>query len=638
MRALQGGVSANTKLSQLVRSKYRPDIDGLRAVAILSVLGFHGSPGRLPGGLIGVDVFFVISGFLISTIILENLKRGSFSFVSFYVRRVRRVLPALLVVLGACFAVGWVVLLSDAYEQLGKQIAGAAGFISNFILWGESGYFDASAATKPLLHLWSLGIEEQFYLAWPPILWLAWRCRLNLLVVILAIIAVSFALNVGIVQRDTVAAFYAPYTRSWELLAGALLAYLTIEKPMLFAGFKYLRNAQSALGTALIVAGMLTITHDRAFPGWWALLPTVGTVLIISAGADPWINRVVLSHRALVWIGLISYPIYLWHWPLLSFARIVENDMPSRGLRTAAIAYSIAFAWLTYRLIETPLRFGAHGRAKAAALLSSMIIVGALGLLCYMQGGFNFRFPKAVQWLTASSYNPQESEGSCFLDREQDFRAFAACPSFPTVAGRRSIFLWGDSHAAHLYPGYKATFGPDFNIIQRTASACPPLLGFEETNTRYCRTINDRVVDQIAAEKPDKVVLAARWTIYDWRTKLAFTIARLREIGIRRIDLIGPVPQWPENLPTLLYRTYRADPAHHVPTRMLNSETIKLDRLIHQFADEMTINYISPIEILCDRDGCLTRLGDTSESLLQFDKDHLTAQGSGYLVSRFPRD
>jgi len=623
-----------------VRSKYRPDIDGLRAVAILSVLGFHASPSRLPGGLIGVDVFFVISGFLISTIILENLKRDSFSFVTFYGRRIRRIFPALLAVLVACFAVGWVVLLSDAYGQLGKQIAGAAGFTSNFILWKESGYFGAAAATMPLLHLWSLGIEEQFYLAWPPILWLAWRYRLNPLVVILAIGAISFALNIGIVQRDTVAAFYAPYTRAWELLAGALLAYITIEKPMPLAGFKPLRNAQSALGIALIAAGMLAITQDRTYPGWWALLPTVGAVLTISAGADAWLNRKVLSHRALVWIGLISYPIYLWHWPLLSFARIVENDTPSRGLRAAAIACSIVLAWLTYRLIETPLRFGTHGYAKVATLLISMTTVGALGLLCYMQGGFNFRFPKVVQDLTAFSYRFQEpyQDRSCFLQPDQDVSAFAACPSSPTQLGRRSIFLWGDSYAAHLYPGYKAVFGPDFNIIQRSASSCAPILGYLSAN---CRAINDHILDLIAAEKPYKVVLAASWNSYDWRNKLAPTIARIRKIGVRHIDLIGPVPQWTDKLPTLLYNSFRADPVHRVPTRMtsgLNTNIFELDPLMRQFADEMGINYISVMAILCDRDGCLTRLGDTSDSLLQWDSGHLTTQGSRYLVSRFPPD
>jgi peptidoglycan/LPS O-acetylase OafA/YrhL len=510
------------------------------------------------------------------------------------------------------------------------------------MLWRESGYFDPAAATKPLLHLWSLGIEEQFYLAWPLILWLAWRCRLNPLVVILTIGAISFALNVGIVQRDTVAAFYAPYARAWELLAGALLAYLTIEKPMVFAGFKSLRNAQSALGTALIAAGILTITQNWSFPGWWALLPTVGAVLTISAGADAWLNSKVLSHRILVWIGLISFPIYLWHWPLLSFARIVENDMPSRGLRAATIACSIVLAWLTYRLIETPVRFGAYGQAKAAALLISMTIMGTLGTLCYIQGGFNFRFPEAVQYLTASSYSYQEGyrEGLCFLRAEQDFHAFAACRSSPMRPGRQSIFLWGDSHAAHLYPGYESIFGRDFSIIQRNASACPPLLGLESSDRPHCKTINDRIFDLIAAEKPNKVVLAARWTLYNWRGKLTSTVAQLREIGIRQIDLIGPVPEWTDKLPTLLYNAYIADPVHRVPTRItsgLNQELFELDSVMRQFADEMRINYISPMAIFCDRDGCLTRSGDTGESLLQWDQSHLTTEGSRYLVSRFPR-
>lgn len=208
--------------AQLTHPKYRADIDGLRAIAVLSVVIFHAFPKLLVGGFIGVDIFFVISGFLISTIIMGSLEQNSFSFIEFYSRRIKRIFPALLLVLIASFVFGWFMLLADEYKQLGKHIAGGAGFVSNFFFWNESGYFDNAAETKPLLHLWSLGIEEQFYIIWPLLLWLSWKNRFSLLTSTIIVIVISFALNVVKVQSDTTAAFYSPQTRFWELLAGSV--------------------------------------------------------------------------------------------------------------------------------------------------------------------------------------------------------------------------------------------------------------------------------------------------------------------------------------------------------------------------------------------------------------------------------
>lgn len=314
--------------AHLTHPKYRPDIDGLRAIAILSVVGFHAFPFWVKGGFIGVDIFFVISGYLISTIIFGSLERNSFSFVDFYSRRIRRIFPALLLVLIACFAFGWFVLLANEYKQLGKHIAGGAGFVSNFLFWHESGYFDNAAETKPLLHLWSLGVEEQFYIIWPLLLWLTWK-KLNLLSITVAVALISFTLNiVNVNGGHAEAAFYSPQTRFWELMAGSILAYLTLHKMQVLEKFKlrlYSRigdhnpafapetrniifsNMQSMFGVVLIAIGVLVITKERHFPGWWALLPTLGALLIISAGAQAWFNRVILSSRVLVWFGLISF-------------------------------------------------------------------------------------------------------------------------------------------------------------------------------------------------------------------------------------------------------------------------------------------------------------------------------------------
>lgn len=392
----------------LLHPKYRPDIDGLRAIAVLSVVGFHAFPGWVKGGFIGVDVFFVISGFLISGIIYENLDKGEFTLREFYARRIRRIFPALILVMVACLVFGWFALLTDEYKQLGRHIAGGASFISNFLLWQESGYFDNSAETKPLLHLWSLGIEEQFYIVWPLLLWLTWKRKFNFFAVTLAIAVGSFYLNVKGIKQDAVATFYSPITRFWELMCGGLLAWVTIYKKESLTGIKLrldrfilsniyrnkevekgrtLANLSAFTGLALLAYGFSIIAKDFYFPGVWALVPVLAALLIISAGPAAWINRQILSTKVFVWFGLISYPLYLWHWPLLSFARIIENGTPSREIRVAAVVISIVLAWLTMKLIEKPFRFGNQKTGlKVATLSGLMFAIGVSGFVVNNMG------------------------------------------------------------------------------------------------------------------------------------------------------------------------------------------------------------------------------------------------------------
>nr|WP_269458098.1 acyltransferase [Pseudomonas reinekei] len=268
-------------------------MDGLRAIAVLSVVAFHAFPSLIRGGFVGVDVFFVISEFLISSIIFKSLERNSFNFYEFYSRRVSRIFPALLLVLATTWATGWFILLADEYMQLGKHIAGGSAFISNFVLRAEAGYFDNSADTKPLLHLWSLGIEEQFYLVWPLMLWAAFKLRINVLALIFIVGGASFALNVMGVVKNPIATFYSPQTRFWELLIGSLLAYMSMYKSETIRirrgiGGPVIRNVQSASGLACLVIAFFLTTKNNQFPGWWALLPSVGAALIIAAGPYAW--------------------------------------------------------------------------------------------------------------------------------------------------------------------------------------------------------------------------------------------------------------------------------------------------------------------------------------------------------------
>ena len=369
---------------------YRPDVDGLRAVAVISVVAYHGFPTLLPGGFVGVDIFFVISGFLITGIILDDLVRGTFTFADFYSRRVRRIFPALIVVLFASFVAGLIFLLPDEFAQLGRHIASGALFVSNVTLYREVGYFDTSAELKPLLHLWSLAVEEQYYAVWPVLLVLL-RGRLSrgwLLVV--AIGLTSFALNVAYVQKQPSAVFYLPLTRFWELMIGGALAYglrrtgpSVLRRSAFIARYEQgLRNAVSAAGAAMLVIAFVVIDVGKGFPGMLALLPTVGAALIVLAGPTAWVNR-FLSLGVMVWIGVISYPLYLWHWPMLAFGRILTvRLLPTTTL--ALIALSVVLAWLTYRFVEVRFRFQrkAEGRTRAVrTAVVAMVLMGSSGIL-----------------------------------------------------------------------------------------------------------------------------------------------------------------------------------------------------------------------------------------------------------------
>ena len=387
----------------LSHPKYRPDIDGLRAVAVLAVVGFHAFPAWIQGGFIGVDIFFVISGFLISTIIFENLDKGTFSFTEFYARRVRRIFPALITVLFFCFVFGWFVLLADEFNQLGKHILAGAGFVSNLVLWSEAGYFDNSAETKPLLHLWSLGIEEQFYIVWPLLLWVAWNRKFNLLTLTAFIAFVSFTLNVKGVKQDPVATFYSPLTRFWELTCGTLLAWFVLHKRDSYSNIrkraekiisslscrdkqekdeKNIANFLSFLGLFVLAYGFWQANKEMTFPGYLALIPVVGAVLVISAGPSAWVNRIILSSKVAVWFGLISFPLYLWHWPILSFGRIIYNEAPPIDFKLLAIAFSISLSRLTVKLIEDPFRFGNQRAGLKVAMLSgSVFALGVVGFV-----------------------------------------------------------------------------------------------------------------------------------------------------------------------------------------------------------------------------------------------------------------
>jgi peptidoglycan/LPS O-acetylase OafA/YrhL len=611
--------------------RYRPEIDGLRAIAVIAVVAYHAFPEVLGGGFVGVDIFFVISGYLITGIVLSEIDVGNFSLRSFYARRIRRILPALLVVLVTTAIVGWHLLLPEELAQLGRHVLASALFASNFVLWSETGYFEPGSSTKVLLHLWSLAVEEQFYVIWPVAL-LALHRFIGFRFLVALAAAMSFLLCLRLTALDPTAAFYSPIARCWEILAGSML--LLAERDGRLAAF---RSWQSALaGLVLLSSAIFFFRDSDPFPGWRAAVPVLGTALIISAGSATWPNR-VLSSGPLVAVGLASYPLYLWHWPVLVFARQMQGGALNTAASLCAVMLAVVFAFATYRVCEKPIRKLPSISWVPASLLGSLGIVGGMGLVSDQSAGFADRYSPEAKQIAGFTYDYLEAfrGGECFLDPDQTYANFADC-GLSDRTGKPRILLWGDSYVAHLYPGYAAVFGNDYDIVQRTASACPPFLGVVVDDRRHCESINHGVFQLAAREKFDRIVLSTTWDSVDW-TEIGKTIDALKSIGAAEIDLVGPVPRWSARMPILMLREFVR--TGQVPYRMsygLTETMQKLDPLMAQFARLKGVNYISPAHSICTENGCITMaMIGHPDTIVSYDVGHLTSAGSVALVSTF---
>lgn len=440
--------------------KYRPDIDGLRALAVLLVVIYHGFPKMLPGGFIGVDVFFIISGFLITTIIQESLREKSFSFIQFYIRRARRLFPALIVTLSVCTLVAWFVLLPDEFKLLGKHLASGTIFISNYMLMRESGYFDVQSDTKPLLHLWSLGIEEQFYLIWPLLLWLMSKTRIKPMWLTVALIFISFGFNIYYVNNASHVAFFSIQSRFWELLLGGLFALLRLQRNdanivKITAALnsrtgRTIREVLSLFGLLLIMVGVYLIDEKTPFPGWFALFPTLGTLSIIATGRETFLNSHVLSARILVWLGLISFPLYLWHWPILSIMRIVNEGNTSNYAVSVAIIISIALAWITFKFVEKPVR-NFESKYWLTGLCLSMASIFAIGLTVFFSNGIPSRnhVENLVKVEASYEWNYSTNENCVKKFPFEDAKKYLWWFCMMSKANEPTVLLLGNSFANH---------------------------------------------------------------------------------------------------------------------------------------------------------------------------------------------
>jgi peptidoglycan/LPS O-acetylase OafA/YrhL len=619
---------------RLLHPKYRRDIDGLRAIAVLSVVGFHAAPGRIPGGFIGVDIFFVISGYLISTIIVQNLGAGTFSFATFYQRRIKRIFPALLAVLLGCFVFGSLVLTTEEYQDLARQIAAGAGFYSNFLFWAQSGYFDSDSSMKPLLHLWSLSIEEQFYIVWPLLLWMLGKRNISLLWAMVVLALLSFGANVLIVPGDNIAAFYSPLTRSWELLLGAILATSALQHRGRVTAFvdRY-KDALSVAGLCLVLAGLALINEARQFPGWWAVLPVLGTALLIAATEQAWFNRRILSHRVLVWFGLISYPLYLTHWPLLAFMRILESGEVPQLHRLAAVAAAILLSWMLYTWIETPLRRGSTLSAKALSLLTAMIVVLVGGLYVDQQQGKAGRIgapPLAVNGgdighrpffdYMRKHYYPCRPEH--IRQGMEYWEEFQRCYQSHDSA-TNDVAIVGDSHAEHLFIGLAAALD-NLDVVYYSKGGAPLL-----SNPKF-----EDVFRFLAEDRHIKVVLvSAKWAQALEGIDAAEQAAQLRKLveflqaADKTVYLLDDVPEFAFGPSKCKYAGRLGQ--EHSCQQGIASTSAENARYYPLFAslaaDYPTVKVIHTQDYFCRGDQCAM----SRDGMLHFrDRDHLNAGGS----------
>jgi peptidoglycan/LPS O-acetylase OafA/YrhL len=602
---------------------YRPDIDGLRAISILLVVGYHAQPWLVPGGFIGVDIFFVISGFLITRIILREIESGTFSAMEFYSRRIRRIFPALVVVLAVTYLIGWFVLLPADFSLLGKSIVAGVAFVSNLFQLTQISYFAPDAAENPLVHLWSLGIEEQFYIFWPPVLWLLsgpkrrghWMA---------AIAAVSFSVSLVIFLGYKEWSFYSPVPRAWELLAGGIVANRYArgserEKPR----FAQQENLIAMIGIAAVLGATLGINKGSQFPGVYALLPVLGAALII-VSPNSAVNRILLSNRLMVLIGLISYPLYLWHWPLLSYLAIMRNGVPNFVEIWMAVIVALGLSWLTFRFVEIPLRRKSDAVPR---LFLALITMGMVGVITAAASGVGFRFSPEIRDIALL---PQKSNAG-FLDKCFLEVSGAQFNSTCIEQGANPLlFLWGDSTAAALLPGLKkAQRIMPFRLAHFAAPGCAPILT-AGSKTR-CEETNDIVFGFIKSSHPETVLLHAMWDHNDDVAKLAETIRQLKAINIPRIVILGAVPVWKRTLPHSLVNYYRF--RHAIADRIAAGVSgPQGDEQMQAFSKAAGVEYISAWHVLCNSDGCLTRVGPAANDVIASDNVHLSDAGSDFLI------
>ena len=618
--------------------KYRPELDGLRAIAVASVFLCHLGIETFSGGYVGVDVFFVLSGFLISQIIANDLRAGTFSIANFYERRIRRIVPALVVVCACCTAAAVAVLLPDELKTYAASLLAAVLSVSNVWFAHMTGYFDPAAATQPLLHTWSLGVEEQFYVVFPLLLSLAYRYsprRVPMLVS--GTLAVSLAMSIALTPENPRSAYFLIHTRAWELLLGSVIALGLVRPPR----ETWQRETASALGLLGIASAVFLFNDKTPFPGYAALLPCIGATLVIWAVGETVVAR-CLSIRPIVFIGLISYSLYLWHWPLIVFAKLllVQPFTPLQQL--LLICAAVGLSVLTWRFVETPFR--RRGRAMPAG--KTVFVGGGLSLgvlaisavtLMSLQGLPN-RFPDEILRLAAASQDASPKRAACHFDGtlagDFDKSCVLGAPVAPTA------IVYGDSHGAELSVALGALAEPrNESVRELTASGCPPALDFTYPSKGECPGYNARMIEHLVSLAPTTIIIAANaiaWTheySAEFRNGLDAVLRALSAAG-HRVIVFGQVPPHPNQLPVPATLARKAMLGTKPDAYTFQPDMIalqNLDATLEKIAAGAGATYISLLPTLCNGNECKAEMDG---AVLYFDDNHLTVAGEKLIAAK----
>jgi len=615
--------------------KYRPEIDGLRAVAVLPVLFFHAGWTVFSGGYVGVDVFFVISGYLITGILAGEIAEHRFSILNFYERRIRRIFPCLFAVIIVSCAAAAALLVPMDFRDFSKSVIATVFFASNVLFFRQSGYFDDQSAIKPFLHTWSLAVEEQFYIFFPILLWLIHRyARDRMFLVLVPLALLSFVINVWGAHHMAAFTFFMAPTRVWELFAGALLALDAVPA----VAHRPAREVLAWLGFALIVYAVFALTPDSVFPGWNALLPVAGAALLIQFGQDTsagWL----LSRKLPVFIGLISYSLYLWHWPIIVFSEYYLVQKLSGWGTIAAIAVSLAVATVSWRYVERPFRVkGLIPRRRifqgAATAMASMVVLSAAGVL---SNGWAARFPAEVVRLErfADAYNPRRYQ--CHRDEDKVIAFEKSCVY--GAATPPSYAVWGDSHGVELTYALGEIAGRHGkSVMQLTYSSCPPSLGLEVGSRPNCRRFNDEAAQFLVNDKAvNTVFLVARYDVHQTDTVFSTGIRRSVETLLsagKRVVLVYPIPIASVSIPRTLAR-YAAAGTDLSRFNIEESEYLRENAYAFQLLDSFTgknVVRVLPSQQLCHGDVCSVYANGAP---LYFDHQHLSIAGAEYLSPLF---
>lgn len=632
--------------------RHRLDIDGLRAIAVIPVVLYHAHLLRVPGGFVGVDVFFVISGYLITGLIRSALEKGRFSIVDFYERRARRILPALFVVLAATSIAAYLMLLPHNLRDYGRSLISTLFFFSNILFSRQAGYFDAPSEMKPLLHTWSLAVEEQFYIVYPLFLFLVARYfRKRYFLAITAAFVLSFALSVRQLHTDPVAAFYLAPARAWELMTGGLLALNVLPE----LRNRFAANILGFAGLILILYSVFAFSAETPFPGYNALFPCVGAAFIIFSGSrQESLAAQLLSMRPLVLVGLISYSLYLWHWVLLVFARYYLIRPLTRMEAAAVVAAAFIAAGLSWRFVETPFRkrsFASRRWIFAGALLASLPLT-AFGGLAFLKHGFPSRYSGEARKLVDGSDDIWKRRDEC-LGRI----CRVGAPDVPA-----SFLLWGDSHAGAVAPAAEEfALAHHLSGFVAYQGACAPLLHLKRYDQNFdCEKFNQGVFDYIQAHRVATVFLEGRWALYAEGTRYkeeqggpalltkerkpeldyaAFeklvpaTLEQVQKLGAKVI-VLASTPEVGMDVPTALARQLVSG----ISLPVAPSYAAFLDRQRRAFqvlsdaAPKYSAQIVYPHQLLCDHINCAVTKDNWP---LYSDDNHLSTHGAMMLTPIF---